>query len=111
MTSLRIEKVNELLRHEISQLLLKEVDFSNVLVTITNVDTSPDLRQAKIKICVMPTDKSEEVMKVIQRNIFDLQQELNKKLHMKPVPKMIFEIDKVEVKAQELEEVLRRVEK
>jgi ribosome-binding factor A len=109
--SQRIEKINELLKHEISQLLLKEVDFSNILVTITNVDTSKDLRQAKIKLTVIPLEKGEDVLKIIKRNIFQLQQKLNKKLHMKPLPRIRFEIDQTEVKAQRIEEILHKMKK
>jgi ribosome-binding factor A len=88
--SQRLERVNELLRQEISKLLLREIDFVDILVTVTNVNTSPDLKQAKIKITVLPTEKGEQVLRIIQRNIFHLQQELNKKLHLKSVPKIRF---------------------
>lgn len=109
--SLRIAKVNELIRREVSQILLKEVDFGGILVTITGVDTSPDLSQAKIKTTVIPTEKSDIVFEIIRKNIFDVQQELNKRLYMKIVPKMVFEIDKVEENAQRVKEVLGKVEK
>ena len=84
--SLRIKKVNELLRHEVSQLLFKKVDLSGVFITIISVETSPDLRQAKVKISVIPTEKGEAALRAISQNIFDIQQEINKKLYMKPVP-------------------------
>ena len=109
--SLRVKKINELIKQEAGQLLLKEVDFNNILVTITDVDTSPDLKQAKIKICVIPSEKDEEVLEIIKRNIFNVQQRLNKRLRMRPVPKMKFEIDKVEANAQRIEELLGKVEK
>jgi len=109
--SLRIEKVNQLLKQQVSQILLKEVDFGRSLVTIISVDTSPDLKQAKIKISIIPTKENEQVLRVIQKNIFGVQQELNKKLYMKPVPKIRFEIDKIEEKAQEVERILGKVEK
>ena len=104
----RIPRVNQLLKEEINKLLLREVDFGNILVTITNVDTSPDLRQAKVKISLLPHQKEEQVLKIIQKNIFHLQQELNKKLHLKIVPKICFEIDRAEAKAQRIEEILTK---
>jgi len=107
--SLRTEKVNELLRHEVSQLLFKKVDLSNVFITIIGVETSPDLRQAKVKISVIPTEKGKVALSAIGRNIFDIQQEINKKLYMKPVPKLRFEIDKVEEKAQQIEKLLGKM--
>jgi len=106
--SQRIKRVNELLKHEISQLLLREIDVNDILITITDIDTSPDLRYAKIKISVMPNEKNELVLKVIGKSIFHIQQKLNKKLHMKPVPKIRFEIDETEAKAQRIEELLNK---
>ncbi len=107
----RIKKVNELLRQEVSNLLLKEVDFGDIFVTITNVDTSPNLQQSKIKISIFPTEKSKEVLNEIKKNIFHIQKALNKKLYMRPVPKLIFEIDKAEERAQRIEEILGKIDK
>jgi len=107
----RIKRVNQLLKQEVSQLLLKEVDFRDVLVTVTRVKTSPDLKYAKINISVLPTEKDELALKIIERNIFNIQQELNKRLHLKFVPKIRFEIDQVEVEAQRIEEILSKIDK
>lgn len=104
--SQRIQQVNELMKQEVSQLLLKEIDFDNILVTITNVDTSADLKNCKIKISVIPTDKNELALEIIKKNIYHLQQELNKRLYLKFVPKIKFEMDQIEAKAQRIEEIL-----
>ena len=109
--SQRIQRVNQLIKQQISQLILREIDFGNILVTVTNVETSTDLRQAKIKISVMPTKKDELVLKTLERNIFHLQQILNKKLHMRIVPKIRFTIDQAEIKAQRIEEILGKIKK
>ena len=102
----RIKRVNELIKQEISKILLKEIDFDNILVTVTNTDTSPDLKNCKIRISVIPIEKNELALKIIERNIYNLQQELNKRLHLKFVPKIRFEIDQIEAKAQRIEEIL-----
>ena len=46
--SLRISKVNELLKREIITCVERNFEFSNVLVTIHGVDTSPNLKTAKV---------------------------------------------------------------
>lgn len=102
----RIVKINELLRHEVSQLLLREVDFDDALVTVTRVDTSADLKQAKVKISVMPTKQGGAALKKIRNKIWPIQQKLNRRLDMKPVPKLSFDIDKQEVEAQRIEDIL-----
>ena len=109
--SQRILRVNQLLKQEVSQSLSREIDFDGVLVTITKVDASDDLKQAKVKISVMPTEKSEQVLRILEKNIYHLQQILNKKLTMKTVPKIRFVIDQTEVKAQRIEEILEKMKK
>jgi len=104
--SQRIQRVNELIKQEISKILLKEIDFFDILVTITNTDTSPDLKNCKVKISVIPTDKSKLALETIEKRIYHLQQALNKRIHLKFVPKLKFEIDEIESKAQRIEEIL-----
>lgn len=67
--SQRIKRVNELLKHEISQLILREIDFPDILVTITDIDTSADLRHTKVKISALPQDKNELAIEIINQNI------------------------------------------
>ena len=55
MPSRRIERINHLLRQEIADLLAREVKdqtLSTALISITDVETSPDLRQAKVYFSV-----------------------------------------------------------
>lgn len=109
--SQRVERINELLRQEISKLILREIRFEDILVTINQVETSADLSHAKVKISIMPAEKKELALQVINKRIYHLQQELNKKLYMKIVPKIQFEIDQAEIKAQRIEEILGQIKK
>ena len=109
--SKRIEQVNELIKQEVSKTLSQKIDFNNEIVTITQVDTSPNLRQAKVKITVFNQDNQKMVLQKINRKIYDIQQDLNKKLNMRPVPKLIFSIDSSESKAQRVEELLQQIKK
>lgn len=105
----RLQRINELLRQQISQILLKEINFNDGLITITRVETSTNLKQTKVMISVMPREKGLSVLQILKRNIFNLQQIVNKKLNMRPVPKISFEIDESEAKTQRIEELLKKV--
>lgn len=107
----RLLRINQLIKKEISQLILKEIDFGSNLVTVTQVETSPDLSQSKVAISVLPTENSESVLAVLGKNIYQLQQMLNKKLKLKKVPKLIFEIDQAEIKAKQVENTLTKIKK
>jgi len=108
----RIPRVNRLIREELSQILLKEVDFpENVLVTVTRVETSPDLNQAKAYISVMPAQRSEEVLNILNRTIYFIQQKLNKKLNMRPLPRLLFSKEEKTREAGRIEEILEKIKK
>lgn len=91
--SFKKEILNSLLRREIGQIISKEVDFGKVLVTITGVRVSKDFSQAKVLITVFPEKEERNALFELQENIFHLQKILNKRLKMKKVPKISFEID------------------
>lgn len=108
----RIKRVNQLIKEEIANLLLKEVCFNkDILVTVQSVDTSKDLRYAKVRVSVMPFEKSEEVIKILEKQTPRIQRELNKAIEIKFVPRIEFEIDKGEEKASRVEDILKEIEK
>lgn len=110
MSTKRILKINELLKRELGQLFLKEVEFpKDVLVTITRVDTSSNLREAIVSISSLPDSKSKAVQKILSYRIYDLQQEINKKLRMRPIPKIIFREEERVGQAAKIEELLQKI--
>ena len=51
--SKRQDRVNELLKREISSVLQRDFEFSGSLVTISAVETTPDLKEAKVFVGVL----------------------------------------------------------
>jgi ribosome-binding factor A len=103
----RIDRINQLIKKEIADILLKEIFVKHVLITVQNVDTFKDLKYTKIKVSVMPFEKSEEVLKILERQTPNIQKQLNKVIQIKFVPKIKFEIDKSGEKASRVEEILK----
>lgn len=110
--SQRVKKVNQLIKEQLSDIILKQMDFSpGTLATVTRVETTPDLRQTKIFISVLPEEKKSQVFKKLKGKIYSLQQELNKRLHMSPVPKIKFIREEKSKKAARIEEILEELKK
>lgn len=87
----RIEQINELIKRELGQIILREVDLrENTLVTIIDVESASNFQTAKIQISIIPESRAEEVMKELNKQIYSMQQILNKHLKIRPVPKIIF---------------------
>lgn len=110
MVSERIQKINSLIKKELSQIILKEIDFpQDSLVTLTRVETTQDLREANVWISTMPEKNSKRALKVLNKNIYILQQRLGKRLRMKPVPRIKFLEEKKTVEAGRIEEILEEL--
>ena len=97
MESRRLEKINELIHRFISDLLRRGLDV-DALVTVSSVTTSSNGQDSTISITVFPFEKSADALKEIQKNIYEIQQKLNRGLRMRPVPKIRFELDESEEK-------------
>jgi ribosome-binding factor A len=106
----RVPRVNQLIKKELAQLILREIDFpDNVLVTLTRVDTSANLIQAKVYVSVMPEEKLPNVLEILNKSIFELQQMLNRRLRMRPIPKIIFMEERITKEAGRIEELLEEI--
>ena len=101
----RIERLNALIKEELGKIFLKELDFENVLVTIMAVEISEDLVDARIKINVMPLTKFNEVAEILRRNRNHLRFLLMKRLKIKQVPQLNFEINEHPEKESEIEKI------
>ena len=87
----RILRVNELLRTELARILLEDLELpQGSFLTLVQADSSPDLQHAKIYVTIIPEGRSKEILDILSKNIFDIQQRLNKRLVMRPIPKIEF---------------------
>jgi ribosome-binding factor A len=106
----RIPRINQLFKKEVGKIILEDIDFpENVLVTITEVDTSPNLIQSKIYISCLPEEKIDNVFKILSKQIYEIQKKLDKKLRMRPVPKIIFKKEKKTSEADRIEGILEKI--
>lgn len=108
----RIEKVNSLLEHEISKILLRDFAFSpEILVTLTRVDTTANLIEANVYISVFPDEKADPIIQALNKSVYDVQCKINRLLRMRPVPKIKFVRDKNLIQAAKIEELLAKIKK
>jgi ribosome-binding factor A len=106
MASNRIQKVNELIKEEVSKILLTELGDHKGLLTITAVETTPDLRQATVWFRYLNGDET-EIEKELKAKERSIQHEVNRKFTMKYVPKISFRYDKSGEYADKINELLK----
>ena len=106
----RVQQVNQLIQKELSRIILKEVEFpKEVLATVTRVETSSNLIESKIYISTMPAEKTPKVLQILYGQIYELQQKLNQRLQMRPIPKINFIEEKETLEAGNVEEILEKL--
>jgi len=107
-----VSKVNKLINRELSKILLR-IDFPrSPLVTLTRVRCSSDLRKAKVFVSVMPEKEEAEVFRVLNKQIYDIQQELNERLKdMKSIPKIRFIEEEKVREAAEIEKIIEDLDR
>ena len=107
----RIVKINELIKKHTNDIILKDLSLKDgVFITIAKVDTTPDLRYTRVFVSIFPEKEISYAMKTLEKEIFQIQGILNKKLSMRPLPKIEFRLDLTESKADEIEQLLKNIE-
>jgi ribosome-binding factor A len=90
----RMRRVNESVRQVLSEALLELKDPRIGFVTVTGVDTSPDLRQARVYVSVLGgVRKRELTLAGLTAAHGVLQSRLSRELRMKRTPQLAFEYD------------------
>jgi ribosome-binding factor A len=107
--SRRTERIEDLLRAEISQLILREVHDPRVrLATVASVDVSPDLRQARVNVSVLGDGaQREEVVQALRHARGFIRTQLAHRLRrLRVVPDLDFQLDRGAEYSQHISDLL-----
>ena len=95
MPSQRVERVQKLLRSEISEVILRRLKDPRVgMATITDVRVTPDLKTARVFVSVYGGgDEEATTVEGLQSGAGFIRAELMKVLHLRPMPFLEFVAD------------------
>jgi ribosome-binding factor A len=110
MTADRMRRVDEAMREVLSDAITSEVKDPRVgFVTVTSVDTAPDLRQARVYVSVLGTESQRRRSLDGLRSAHGyLQRRVADELHLKHTPTLDFIYDDTADRAQRIDELLQR---
>jgi ribosome-binding factor A len=107
----RLERVNEVIRRELSEIVRREVVFTAPLVTIQSADISPDLKSCHIYVSVIGNEeqKQQVIIRLLDKRK-QLQQMLMKRVVLKYTPQLHFEIDHALERGDRVIQILEQIE-
>ena len=106
----RIDKVENLLKEEISLIFLYKLhDPSFGFITITNVKVSPDLKLAKVYLSVFEKEKREEVLEKVNSKMGFIRSELASRIRIKFTPELKFFLDDTLDYVEKIEGLIKKI--
>ena len=96
MSQLRIEKIQELMKQEISQIILQELKDPRIgFVTVTQVEITGDLRNAKVYVSLMGNEEQiKDCWRGLQSSLGFIRREIGKRIRLRFTPELTFALDK-----------------
>ena len=95
MASNRINRINEEIQKELSNLLrtVKDPRVQDTMISITRVETTPDLRYTKVYVSFLQSDRAEGAMKGLQSAAGYLRRQLGSNLKLRYAPEIVWALD------------------
>ena len=95
MASNRIGRINEEIQKELASLLrnLKDPRVQSTMISITHVETTPDLRYAKVYASFLDESKAQEALKGLKSAGGYLRRELGAALNLRYTPELVWALD------------------
>jgi len=96
MQETRQNKIARLLQKELSQIFQEQTrSLHGVMVSVTRTKISPDLSVCTAYLSIFPSERADELMQNIQRNLQQLRYELGTRIRyqLRIVPELRFFID------------------
>jgi ribosome-binding factor A len=111
MTSRRIQKAAEAVREVVSMAILTEMKDPRIQdVTVTYVEMTPDMRQAKVHVSVMGNETKQRLsLAGLKSAAGFLQSKVAKRIDTRYTPRLEFVLDLGVKKSIEIAEILQRV--
>ena len=108
-TSTRVAKVASSIQRAIQASLSRGLGDPRIrgLVSITGVDVSPDLAEARVKVSVVPEKYESRVMRGLESAAGRLRSDIGNHARLRRVPRLTFEIDRSMKRQAELEALVR----
>ena len=112
MASNRINRINEEIQKSLAAALrsVKDPRVADALISITRVETTPDLRYTKVYVSILQEDKAADAMKGLKSAAGFLRRQLGSDVRLRCVPEIVWALDDSIVYGAKLLELINSLE-
>ncbi len=109
----RLNRINEELKKEISQIISYELKNPEAtgLISITKVKITPDLKYAKVYVSLLNSKNEEKTMQTIQKSSGFIRSLIAKRINLRVTPELIFEKDDSMEYGMKIDSILKDLNK
>lgn len=113
MSKVRVSRIGEQMKKELSQIIQREIKDPRIgFVTLTGVEVTGDLQQAKIFISVMGNEEQKDnSLKALQSAKGFIRSEIGKRMKLRHTPELVFKIDESIEYGSKIESLLNVIKK
>lgn len=109
----RLNRINEELKREISNIINYEVTNSNVtgMVSVTSVKISPDLRYAKVFLSILNSRNTKQTLAALKSSSGFIRSRIAAKINLRVTPELVFELDESMQYGEKIDTILKDIMK
>ena len=106
----RVDKLDSILQKEISTIILQDINDPKLgFVTVTEVVVSPDLKNAKVYVSFLGKNyMKRDGIQTLRKSKGYIKSQLAKRIKIRKIPDLIFEVDDTLDKAERIEDILSK---
>jgi ribosome-binding factor A len=107
MSNRRVERVSELVKQQIGE-ILQQINLADCgFVTVTSAVVAQDLREGRVYVSVIGSaEQQQRALAALEEAHSHIQHELSKRIILKYTPRLKFLLDDTETRAQHIEHLL-----
>ena len=106
----RLERVKEVIKRELSEIIPREIAFKAALVTVQHVDITPDLKQCHVFVSAIGTEAEKQAaLTALEDRRKFLQFSLSKRVILKYTPQLHFKLDTAIERGTRVIEILDKI--
>jgi len=107
----RLNRINEELKKELSQIISYELKNPNVtgMISVTRVKITPDFKYAKVYVSILNSKNVQKTMDGLKESAGFIRSQIAKRVNLRITPELVFELDDSLEYGEKIDSILKEL--